>query len=150
MDVSNDARIPVSLHGWVLPDAAATPEEVYQEPDGLPEAVQVQLFETYSDNAIFDLARGGNIVFDGNGEYRYRVRTGNPVLPPDVGGDFRVIGSSDVTVIQLAANMLDIIATGIAGRRCAIVPSLWRRAEALPNDGALDEPDSQRRKRHEI
>ena len=115
VDVSNDARIPVSLHGWVLPDAAATPEEVYQEPDGLPEAVQVQLFETYSDNAIFDLARGGNIVFDDNGEYRYRVRTGNPVLPPDVGGDFRVVGSSDVTVIQLAANMLDIIATGTAG-----------------------------------
>ena len=148
VDVANDARIPVSLHGWVLPDAAATPEEVYQEPDGLPEAVQVQLFETYSDNAIFDLARGGNIVFDANGEYRYRVRTGNPVLPPDAGGVFRVIGSSDVTVTQLAANMLDIVATGAAGEERAIVPSLWRRAETLPNDGALDEPDSQKRKRH--
>ena len=116
VDVANDARIPVSLHGWVLPDIATTPAQVYEEPNGLPEAVQVQLFETYSDNAIFDLARGGGIVFDSNGEYRYRVRTTAPVLPPTTGMPFRIVGvSSGVTVNQVAANLLEIVVTGTAG-----------------------------------
>ena len=116
VDVANDARIPVSLHGWVLPDIATTPAQIYEDPDGLPEAVQVQLFETYSDNAIFDLARGGGITFDTNGEYRYRVRTGSPVLPTEA-GDFRITGASgNVTVNQVAANLLEIVATGVAGQ----------------------------------
>ena len=114
VDVANDARIPVSLHGWVLPDIATTPEQIYEDPTGLPEAVQVQLFETYSDNAIFDLARGGGITFDANGEYRYRVRTGAPVLPTEAG--FRITGAGgNVTVNQVAANLLEIVATGVAG-----------------------------------
>ena len=114
VDVANDARIPVSLHGWVLPDIATTPAQIYEDPTGLPEAVQVQLFETYSDNAIFDLARGGGITFDANGEYRYRVRTGAPVLPTEAG--FRITGASGgVTVNQVAANLLEIVATGAAG-----------------------------------
>ena len=116
VDVANDARIPVSLHGWVLPDIATTPAQVYEEPNGLPEPVQVQLFETYEDNAIFDLARGGGIVFDSNGEYRYRVRTTAPVLPPTTGMPFRIVGvSSGVTVNQVAANLLEIVVTGTAG-----------------------------------
>ena len=114
VDVANDARIPVSLHGWVLPDIATTPAQIYEDPTGLPDAVQVQLFETYSDNAIFDLARGGGITFDANGEYRYRVRTGAPVLPTEAG--FRITGAGgNVTVNQVAANLLEIVATGVAG-----------------------------------
>ena len=116
IDVANDARIPVSLHGWVLPDIATTPEQIYEEPNGLPEAVQVQLFETYSNNAIFDLARGGAIQFDAHGEYRYRVRTSAPVLPPTKQMPFRILGTgAGVTVNQIAANLLEIVATGVAG-----------------------------------
>ena len=116
VDVANDARIPVSLHGWVLPDIATAPAQIYEEPNGLPEAVQVQLFETYSDNAIFDLARGGGITFDVNGEYRYRVRTGSPVLPPTKDMPFRITGDgTNVTINQIAANLLEIVVTGTAG-----------------------------------
>ena len=122
VDVANDARIPVSLHGWVLPDIATTPEQIYEAPTGLPEAVQVQLFETYSDNAIFDLARGGGITFDVNGEYRYRVRTAAPVLPTEAptlmppNPGFRITGvGAGVEVEQVAANLLEIVVKGVAG-----------------------------------
>ena len=120
VDVANDARIPVSLHGWVLPDIATTPAQIYEEPTGLPEAVQVQLFETYSDNAIFDLARGGGITFDVNGEYRYRVRTAAPVLPTEAptlnNPGFRITGvGAGVEVEQVAANLLEIVVKGAAG-----------------------------------
>ena len=120
VDVANDARIPVSLHGWVLPDIATTPAQIYEEPTGLPEAVQVQLFETYSDNAIFDLARGGGITFDVNGEYRYRVRTAAPVLPTEAPSTtnpgFRITGvGAGVEVEQVAANLLEIVVKGAAG-----------------------------------
>ena len=59
---------------------------------------------------------GVGITFDVNGEYRYRVRTGSPVLPPTAGMPFRITGAgTNVTINQVAANLLEIVVTGTAG-----------------------------------
>lgn len=163
VDVSNDARVPVSLHGWILPEDLETGEtvaHVYDEPENWDsqnerDRVAVQLFENYTDNAMYNLARGSGVgvVFGEDGTYRYRIRTDAPVVPVDGGQAFTLLPASltagtDYDIDHISANLIDVTMKGTAGAK---VPSFqllgaklqqFRTIEAWTSDEVVNENDT--------
>ena len=159
VDVANDARIPVSLHGWILPENLESGESVshvYEEPENWSSQaernrVAVQLFENYADNAMYNLARGSGqgVVFAADGTYRYRIRTNGPVAPADGTDNFSLLPNTvTADVEQIAANVIDITVRGAAGTQ---VPSFqllgarlqnFRTIEAWTSEAVADENET--------
>ena len=160
-DVVNDAQIPVSLHGWILPEVLESGESVsrvYEEPsqwmsptsDELGRVAK-QLFENYSSNALFNLARGtGGVVFGADGTYRFRVKTSNPVAPASGADTFALVPDTlTYTIDHIASNLIDIILEGTAG---AAVPDFqllgaelqhFRTIEAWASEDVIQENETQ-------
>ena len=145
VDVSNDARIPVSLHGWILPENLNSGESVshvYENPEDWDSQTQrdrvaIQLFENYQDNAMYNLAHGSGmgVTFGADGTYRYRIRTNGPVAPANGMDSFTLAPSSltegtDYTIDHIAANVIDVTMMGTAG---AGVPSFQLLGARLQN-----------------
>ena len=158
-DVANDARIPVSLHGWILPEVLDDTESVshvYEEPsdwddDAQRERVAVQLFEKLLDQRVVQLGtwRRG-IVFGEGGTYRFRVRSDGPIAPTNGMDTFTLVPDTlvegtDYIIEHIASNLVDIIMIGAEG---APVPDFqllgarlqnFRTIEAWTSDDVVEE-----------